>query len=297
MIVNEADMPSALAGGVLARANLGPVLASPQAGLPANVQNEVARLQGLSPVGAYIVGDATKLSPAVEGQLVAAGVPLGQIVRISGGTPAEIAANIALTLDRRRAPDKTTSPPLPAFDAVIIANPNSASAASASALAANRRLPILYVDQNAVPAATTAAIAALNITRAIIVGSTGVVSAGVATTLSTAAPAGSGLTVTRLSGADQFGTSSAVVGESIARGLPRNVVYVADGNEPMHAALLGSTVGRVGGLLVLAPGGASGAAGSTLTNAPHNLGPFIDRISTSDLTGTAVVANDPGPTP
>jgi hypothetical protein len=297
VIVNEADMPSALAGSVLARANLGPVLASPTAGLPANVQAEVARLQGLSPVGAFIVGDATKLAPTVEAQLVAAGVPAGQIVRIAGGTPAEIAANIALNLDRRRAPDKTTNPPLPAFDAVIIANPNSASAASASALAANRRLPILYVDQNSVPAATTAAIDALDVTRAIIVGSTGVVSAAVATTLSSAAPAGSGLTVTRLSGVDQFATSAAVVGESIARGLPRNIVYVANGNEPMHAALLGAAVGRVGGLLIMTPDGSAGTAAATLSNAPLNLAPFIDQIRTSDLTGTAVVANDPGNTP
>jgi len=184
----------------------------------------------------------------------------------------------------------TTSPPLPAFDAVIIANPNSASAASASALAANRRLPILYVDQNAVPAATLSAISALNVNRAIIVGSTGVVSAAVATTLS-GAP--NNLTVTRLGGADQYATSSAVVGESIARGLPRNIVYAADGNEPMHAALLGAAVGRVGGLLVLSQAGAVGPAGATVTNPPHNLGPYVDKILTSDLTGTAVVGNDP----
>ncbi|HVE46718.1 MAG TPA: cell wall-binding repeat-containing protein [Acidimicrobiales bacterium] len=285
VIVNEADMPSALAGGVLARANLGPVLASPQAGLPDPVESEVDRLD---PVGAYIIGDTTKLSASVETELASVGVPPGQIVRIAGATPAEIGANIALNLDRRRAGDKTATPPLPAFDAVIIANPNSASAASASALAANRRLPILYVDQNAVPAATTAAIDALDVTRAIIVGSEGVVSAGVATTLS----AGGGPSVSRLAGADQFATSSKVVIESINRGLPTNLVYVADGNEPMHAALLGASVARVGGLLVLSPSGSAALVESSLGNT-YGLCGKVDRLLTSDLTGAATVANDP----
>ncbi len=282
VIVNEADMPAALAAGVLARANLGPVLASPQSGLPVNVQAEVDRLD---PIGAYIIGDATKLSPSVESQLVAAGVPAGQVVRISGGTPADIAAAIAVNhLDRRRAEHKTTTPPLPAFDAVIIVNPNSASAASASALAASRRLPILYVDQNSVPAVTSSAIAALSVTQKIIIGSTGVVSAGVEATL--------GFGVTRVGGGDQFNTSRAVMVESISRGLPKNIVYVADGSEPMHGALLGAMVGRMGGLLTLVQGGTAAAAESSVN--ALGLCPVVDKIVTSDLTGTAVTANDPG---
>jgi len=281
VIVNEADMPSALVGGVLARANLGPLLASPAGNLPANVRAEVSRVK---PVGAYVIGDATKLSAGVEADLVAAGVPAAQIIRISGGTPADIAAQIAVTMDRRRGPDKALTPPLPAYDAVIIANPNSASASSASALAANRRLPILYVDQNSVPAITSSTISALGVTKSIIVGSTNVISAGVMAAMPNP---------TRLAGADQFGTSNAVVAESLSRGLPRNIAYVADGNEPMHAALLGGAVGRMGGLLVLAPGGTAANAEATLTAPPLNLRPHIDRIVTSDLSGTAVVANDP----
>ena len=285
VIVNEVDMPAALAGGVLARANVGPLLASTPTGLPNNVKSEVSRM---SPVGAYIVGDATKLSTQVETDLIAAGVPAPQLVRISGGTPADIAAQIALTLDRRRPADKTTSPPLPAFDAVIIANPDSASAASASALAANRRLPILYVNQNSVPQATTNAMTSLAVTKAIIVGSTGVISVGVAS--------GLGLTaanITRLSGGDQFGTSNAVVTESLARGLPKNIVYVADGNKPMHAALLGAAVGRMGGLLILAKDGSAANAEAALTTTAPSLRPHIDRLLTSTLSGVPVVGNDP----
>ena len=302
VLVNEADYPAALAAGVLAQANLGPLLAVPAAGpLPLNVRNEIQRLK---PVGAYIIGDATKVAATAEAELAGLGVPGGALtVRIAGATPADTAAQIATALDRRRAIDKpvalggTAVTPLPAFDAVIIANPNSASAAAASVLASNRRLPILYVDTNAVPTATSDVIKAMNVNRAIIVGSTGVVSAAVATTLSTSTTAtptpGLGLTVTRLAGADQYATSDAVVGESLARGLPRNIVFVADGDEPMHGALLGPFVGRIGGLLTLTPGGTAAEAEAKLAAAPFNLRPFIDRIRTTDLTGTATVGLDP----
>ena len=500
VIVNEADMPAALAGGVLARANLGPLLATPAGGLPANVKAEVDRVD---PVGAYIIGGTDKVSAQVEADLQAAGVPATgpapasepTIVRITG-TPAEIAANIAVIMDRRRAADKALTPPLPAYDAVIIANPNSASAASASALAANRRLPILYVDQNAVPAITASTITALGITKSIIIGSTNVVSASVASSLpnatrlagtgngagyrltgadgsvyafgnaadlgstagipldrpvvgSATTPSGNGYWLVASDGGifsygdarffgstggialnkpvvgmaatpsgngywlvasdggifaygdaqffgstggitlnkpvvgmtpsfngagytlvasdggifnygnaqffgstggitldkpvtglalsptgqgyhlvatdggifafgdagffgstgsttipaaivgvsssnstkDPVGLSNAVVTESIARGLPRNIVYVADTNEPMHAALLGAAVGRMGGLLMLSAGGRAISAEPALNSTDRR--PGTDRIITSDLTGTTRVPNDP----
>jgi len=357
VIVNQDDVSSALVGGVLARANVGPLLASPTGGLPANVKAQE------TPVGAFIIGDLTVMSAQIVTDLVAAGVPAAQIVRISGPTAADTAAQVALNLDRRRASDKSPAAlqPIPAFDAVIIANPTSASASAASALAVNRRLPILYSDQNTLPAVTLATMATLNVSKAIIVGSTGVISNRVlkapartlndgavtaaSATLTSASgaftdgdvgrgisnaniPAGTTITAvasatsvtlsanataavtggtfviaartvgldstsTRLGGADQYGTSNAVVTESLARGLPRNMVYVADGNRPMHAALVGWAAGRMGGLLTLSVGGAAAPAETTLSAPPYNLRPYIDRIMTSGLTGTAVLANDP----
>jgi len=71
---------------------------------------------------------------------------------------------------------------------------------------------------------------------------------------------GSAANATRLGGADQYATSRAVVVESKARGLPENVVYFADGAKPMDAALLGNVVGRVTGMLVLAPAPLSSTA-------------------------------------
>ena len=253
VIVNEADAPAALAGSVLARANLGPVLASPQAGLPASVSTEVTRLR---PAGVYILGDATKLSPTVEAQLVAAGVPLGQIVRVPGSTPAEMAANIAMNMDRRTAAEKSVD--TPAFDAAVIANPNSPAAVSAAGLAAARRLPILYVDQNAVPQATLDAISALDIDRTIIIGGTDQVSAGVATTLKSD---------TRLGSGDEYAVSRAVAAESVRRGLPSNVVYVADGGNQVATAMLGAVAARRTGVMLLSPAPLQTTADTSATTA------------------------------
>jgi putative cell wall-binding protein len=264
VIANDGDVARTLAGGVLARANLGPVLLSPAGGLPASVQDEVSRL---FPVGAFLLGDTTALSPQIEADLIDLGIPSDQIVRFGGANPAETASLIATSqgcplpstqagpqpppppgcidggLDRRTATDRVAG--TPAFDAVVVANPNSPDSAAVATLAANRRLPVLYVDSNAIPPATSAALAALNIDKTLVVGGADDVSGSVVAQLPNA---------TRLGGGDAYATSTAVLQESIARGLPRNQVFVADGNKPLHGALLGSSAGRIGGLQMLTPG-------------------------------------------
>jgi putative cell wall-binding protein len=249
VIVNQDDVAGALAGAVLARANLATVLLSPPGGLPESVKNEVARL---NPAGAYIVGDATHLSSQVASDLVSAGVDGAQVVRLAGASDAETATLIAAQFDRRTPAEKAALNP--AFDAAVIANPAGPDAVAAAALAAARRLPILYVDGNAIPSSTAAQLASLNIDKTLVIGGTGQVSNAVMAQLPAA---------TRLGGADQYATSRAVAGESLARGLPSNIVYVADGARRMDAALLGAVVGRTTGIMVLSPAGVSDtAAGS-----------------------------------
>jgi hypothetical protein len=63
----------------------------------------------------------------------------------------------------------------------------------------------------------------------------------------------------RLAGRDAVGTSRTVLGESRRRGLPTNLVYASDARRRMDAAVMGPTVGRMGGLLLLTEGGASAA--------------------------------------
>jgi putative cell wall-binding protein len=272
VIAKNGDVAGVLAGGVLARANVGPLLLSPTGGLTGAVKAEVARM---TPVGAYIVGDTATLSNQVATDLADAGVPSDQITRIAASAAADKAKQIALALDRRSATDKTAG--LPAFDAVVIANDTSPDASAASTLAVNRRLPVLYVGRNAIPTATTDALAALNITKTLVVGGPGAVSDAVVAQLASA-----GRNPTRLGGADQYATSVAVLQESIARGLPTNQVFVADGTNPLHGALLGAASGRIGGLLLLTHGGSVGEAELTARNL--GLAPKLDRLISSYLT-------------
>ena len=249
VIVNEGDVAGALAGSVLARANLGPVLLSPAGGLPDSVKEEVARLR---PAGAYVVGNSAQLSDQVVADLAAAGVASADIDRVSGGGAFGTAAEIAARFDRRSDAEKTAL--VPAFDAAVIANPSSPDAVAAAGLAAARRLPILYVERDSVPTATANALASLNIDRTLVIGGAAQVSNTVAATLPSAK---------RLGGADQYATSQAVLAESMVRGLPSNVVYVASGERPMDAALLGFAVGRSTGLMALSPDSVSQTAQGT----------------------------------
>ena len=235
VIVNEGDEAGALAGAVLARANPGPVLLSSASGLSAAVKAEVTRMR---PGAAFIIGDTGKLSGQVQTDLAAAGVPAGQITRLSGASDAATAAAVANRLDYRTQAEKDAN--TPAFDAVVIANPASPDAAAAAGLAAARRLPFLFVDANSVPAATATALTDLDIDKTLVIGGTSVVGPG----LSLPNP-------TRLGGANVYETSEAVVTESEDRGMPGNVVYVADGAKPMDGALLGNVVARASGILLL----------------------------------------------
>jgi len=250
VIVNKDDPAAALAASVLARAHLSPILLSSAGGLSADVKAEVNRL---APAGAYVVGDTTALSAQVVADLAAAGIPSGEITRLSSGDAAGTAAALATNMDKRAQVEKDAD--VPAFDAVVIANPAGPDAAAAAGLASARRLPILYVSTNAIPAATASALSSLDITRALVIGDAGQVSSAVRSALPTS---------TRLGGADQYATSQSVVDESIQRGLPTNMVFVADGSRPMDAALLGAVVGRATGLMLLSPGALHSTAAATV---------------------------------
>jgi hypothetical protein len=216
----------------------------------------------------------------VETDLANAGVPSGQIVRITGDAATE-AASIATTLDRRTASEKTAL--LPSFDAVTIANPNSPDAAAASTMAVNRRFPFLYVNQGSIPTATQNVLGpfALNVKKAYIIGGPAVVSTAVETQLQAA-----GITTVRLGGADQYATSAAVLQESINQRVPNNQVFLADGNVPLHGALLGASSGRIGGLELLTHGASSAEAETVLSALGVN--PRLDRLIHSALArGTA----------
>jgi hypothetical protein len=276
VIVNEGDVAGALAAGVLARANLASVLLSPAGGLPASVKAEVSRL---NPDGAFIVGDASKLSNQVGADLVETGILQGQITRLSGDGDPGAAAAIARQMDRRSDQEKAAR--RPAFDAAVIANPAGPDAVAAAGLAAARRLPILYVSANGIPQATNDALTALNIDKTLIVGGPSQVSESLR---DQGIPPG-----TRLGGSNQYETSKDVVTESLARGLPGNIVYAADGAKPMDAALLGSVAGRATGVMMLARAPVSSAA-------PSQASAFgLSSVDRFVLVDTTVTGPSPGP--
>jgi Ca2+-binding RTX toxin-like protein len=283
VIVNEDDTAGILAAGVLARANLSQVLLSPPGGLPANVRAEVARLE---PEGAYIIGDGGALSGQIGQDLQDVGVPDGQIQRLGGADAASKGRAIAEELDRRNQLERDSG--MPAFNAVTVVNPDSPDAAAVAGLAAARRLPVLFVNQNSIPADTGAVFnnPSLNINKALVIGGNQVVSDGVASQLPAAE---------RLGGADQYATSRAVVAESLQRGLPDNIAFVANGDRPMDGALMGSTVGRLTGLLMLSPGPISATAPATA--ASNGLSGRLDRLILLQTAAVAPPGSGSGPGP
>ena len=267
VIVNERDFAGVLAAGVLARANLGPVLISPKGGLPEDVKAEVARL---APVGAYVIGSENALSAQVVSDLAATGIPADQIDRKVGANAAATAALIATAMDRRTAAQKQAGEP--AFDAAVIVNPAGPDAASVSVLAANRRLPVLLTTRaGTIPAATAEALTALGIDQTLVIGGRD--------TIADAALAGLP-GPQRLSGRDALGTSRAVVAESVRRGLPENVVFTATDRRRMDAAVMGAGVGRIGGLLLLVSDDGVAAARSALDGL--KMGKNVDHLMVAD---------------
>jgi hypothetical protein len=246
VIVNEHDLAGALAAGVLGRAFLGPVLLTPRDGLSDAVKQEVARL---APVGAYVIGGEGSLSAQVVTDLAATGIAADQITRLAGDGAAGTAALIATAMDRRTAAQRVAG--RPAFDAAVIVNQASPDAAAISALAANRRFPVLLTSADALPAATSNALTALGVTRTIVVGSSEWVSDGVLAALPKP---------DRIAGSNAVATSRAIVSESRRWGVPTNVVFSTRASRRMDAAVMGATVGRINGLLLLSPKGAPEAA-------------------------------------
>ncbi|HVM05851.1 MAG TPA: cell wall-binding repeat-containing protein [Acidimicrobiales bacterium] len=261
VIVNERDPAAALAGAVLSRAHLGPLLASPGGRLSPEQRAEVDRMD---PIGAFVIGSEASLSAGVVSDLVAAGVPGDQVTRLAGASPADTARLVALNMDRRT--DEQRAGGVPAFDAAIVVNANTKEAAAAAGLAAHRRLPILFVETGGIPQATLDALAALNITTTLVAGGTGAVSDAVLGSLPGAR---------RLAG-DVYAASEAFAGESAGRLVPTNIVYVADGEQPVDAALTAAAAARAGGLVLLTPGADPVAAEAALNRLGLRNG--VDRL-------------------
>ncbi|HEX3393044.1 MAG TPA: sialidase family protein, partial [Acidimicrobiales bacterium] len=217
VLVNSTDDTGlALAAAVLARANNSPLLLAAATDLTPAQKTEVARL---APGGAYLVGAATRLSDKVEASLAAAGATDTQ--RVTGSDSTDTARRIAALLDTRDAEARARG--VPAFEAAVVVNSQTGDAATGSALAAALRMPVLFTQRDAVPPATSQALAELGIKTTLVVGGPTSVSDAVLGDLPGAR---------RLGGDNPTVTSEAVAAEARARNVATNVVYVSDGERP-----------------------------------------------------------------
>ena len=271
VLVNDSDHGSATAASVLARANLGPVLAAPSFGLPPDVAAEVKRVK---PVAAYLVGTEEALSPTVAADLVRAGLPADKVFRIAGANPPDTARLVADTYKKLETAGARTTPPT-----AVIVNPASQEAGAAASVAAFLRFPVLFAEQGGVPGPTTAGLSALGITSTVVIGGPHVISDAAMATLPNP---------TRLGGPDVYATSRAIVAYGAARGIPDNVTYVADGERPIDAALLGAAVARLVGAVVVTPGGDPALAGGS----PDRL--VVARSISEGALGYRLVSSDGG---
>jgi len=271
VVVNGNDVNAALPAAVLARANWSPLLVSRAGDLTKAQKKEVTRLGAL---GAYMVGPASQLSDKVFDSLVKAGAREPQ--RINGSDSADTARRIALMLDARDTDAKAKG--TPAFDAVVVVNPQSPDAATGSALAAALRMPVLFTQRDTLPVPTTEALRDLAIKTTLVIGGPGSVSDALVARLPGAR---------RLGGADPTITSEAVAAEAVARDLPANVVYVTDGERPIDQAVLGAAVAQLGGLMLAEPDASADAARRSLDQL--GLTPLVDRlvVAKPDLGGTS----------
>lgn len=248
VLVNQNDAASAIMGAVLARSYYGPVLLTPAGALPQSVKDEIRRL---NPGGVFVLGDDTKVSPAVVDEL---GTIVSQnVTRLGTADQVATAVAVAQAMDLRSAADKTAGKP--AFKGAVIVNPNSPDAAAAAGFAASLRFPVLFSGRTTVPDATLTAIQSLNISSVIVVGGPSDISDNALSSLPNAK---------RVGGTDATSTSGAVAAEAVSRGMDTNLVYVAPTSNAVVGAVMGAAIARKGGLLVVADNPTSSTVAATL---------------------------------
>jgi putative cell wall-binding protein len=251
------NWPDALGGSALAGAYDGPLLLTKPDALSQQVLDEAARLNVFSVV---ILGSEAAVSAAVESSLTAASVNGHSlaVTRIGGAgrydTAARIAsATVAVLASKGRAYEKV---------AFFATGGNFPDALAASPIAARKGWPILLVQPDAPGTFTEDAIASLDVTRGIMLGSDRAVSAAVETRLTALLPAAP----TRLSGASRYDTGIAVASFGATEGLSWDGVAIATGTNFPDALAGGVMQGKLGSVVLLTPGDAlNPAVAATLT--------------------------------
>ena len=263
VVVGQNDYASALIAAPLAAQSGGPLLVTAPGALAAETETEITRL-GVDEV--IVVGDSAAVSDAVVTDLQNGaddrpGVPGAKGLipcqapipcinlnddimarRISGANPFERSALVAAEF-----PADAPAFVVDGVDDGVAGR----EALGATGLAAAQGQPILLTETDSVPAEISGAIEGRDIT---IVGGHGSVSDVVEQTIAATASS-----VQRISGGSRSDTSVAAADQALGGGLASDVVWIASGRDnPVYAAIAGSSAGSQDGLLLLVDGDSLG---------------------------------------
>lgn len=187
-VASGVTFPDAMAAAAVAGRDHAPVLLTSATGMSSSVQAELRRL---SPAKIVVVGGTSAVPASVQTALAA--FTTGAVTRVSGSDRFATAAALS-----------KSSFGAGVANVFVATGRDFPDALSGSAAAGAQGSPVLLVDTNAVPAATTVELQRLQPKAITVLGGTGAVSGAVATALQAIAP------VTRIAGTDRYATSAAI---------------------------------------------------------------------------------------
>lgn len=236
VIVSGENFPDALAASSLAGAYGGPLLLTHRTSLPAGLLDELGRI-GTTHV--EIVGGTSAVDASVSGALANAGL---SVERVAGADRYATAAAVAEKLM-----DVLGVATLPT--AFLARGDLFPDALAAAPYAHAQRIPVLLTRPTSLPASTLTALASVEATEIVVLGSSSAVKADVVGALM--APSGS-VSVARWQGADRYATAEQIARGGIARGWASGSYFgVATGADFPDALAGGAVCGSNGGVLLL----------------------------------------------
>lgn len=246
VVANSGNFPDALAAAPLAEAVGAPVLLNPSDGLDPQVAQEIQRI---APSTVHLMGGPVAIGAGVEQAIRDLGVPT--VARLAGGDrfeTAALAATAAVDVWRAAGEDLAGRGVLVALGAhPTDQNRAWPDALAAGPLAASSRQPILLTRQDAVPAATAAAMDDLGANAVTVLGGP------VAITDATADALGEGRTLRRIGGEDRYHTSTLLADEAWTYAGTRDRIWVATGAAFPDGLAASAAAATSGAMLVLSP--------------------------------------------
>jgi putative cell wall-binding protein/surface antigen len=240
VLVTGENWPDALGGAALAGATDAPILLTRTASLPGETLAEIRRLQARSVV---ILGGTGAVSTAVEQALVAELGP-GTVTRIGGADRYETSARVARAA-RAALGDGYGG------ECFVATGASFPDALAASPLSAAEGWPLVLTPPDGLTGSARGAMEAMGVSRAVVLGGTGVVGTPVEDALRTWLGDGA---VERIAGADRYETAAKIADRAVAEGLQWEGAAIAVGTDFPDALAGGVLQGRSRSVLLLTQG-------------------------------------------